>query len=162
MAEKMLRGKAPLTIWRGAGGSAGGHLYRGGVVDPRSVDPDDRARLIAEGYLELVERSGEGWKLAQDTADGEKGDPVSVGDAGLRDPNEPDPGVVNTPTTPLENPEAETRRAEARAKLPADGSAPHANAGEPVWVEYAVKEGVDRAEAEKAGKDELRKLFANK
>lgn len=58
--------------------------------------------------------------------------------------------------------EVAERRAAAQAKLPADGSAPHANAGEPVWVEYAVKQGVDRNEAQAAGKEELRKLFANK
>jgi hypothetical protein len=59
---------------------------------------------------------------------------------------------------------AEAERAEARSKLKqnSDGTyqAPHANAGEPVWVEYAVTQGLDRDEATKAGKDQLKALFA--
>ncbi len=49
-------------------------------------------------------------------------------------------------------------------KQNADGTyvAPHANAGEDVWVEYAVAQGTDRGEAEKAGRDELKRLFADK
>lgn len=52
--------------------------------------------------------------------------------------------------------EAEAKREAARAKLPADGSAPHHNAGEDVWREYAVSKGMDRAEVEKASKDDLK------
>lgn len=47
------------------------------------------------------------------------------------------------------------RRAQARAKLPKDGSAPKRTHGHPVWVEYAVREGYDRALVEAATKDEL-------
>lgn len=67
--------------------------------------------------------------------------------------------VSSTPLTP-EQQELEAKRAEARAKLPADGSAPDGRAAEAVWVEYAVLQGLDRAEAEKAGKEELRKALA--
>jgi hypothetical protein len=34
-------------------------------------------------------------------------------------------------------------RKTAQAKLPADGSMPHHNAGQPVWVEYLVTKGYD-------------------
>ncbi len=48
----------------------------------------------------------------------------------------------------------------AKAKLPADGSAPDGRASEAVWVEYAVSKGLDRGEATKAGREELRKALA--
>ncbi len=163
--NKLLRGKAPLTIWRGAGGP-GGNLYRGSVLDPKQVDPVDRDRLLAEGYVEWVVRDGETFRLAEDTRTGSAGDPVTVGDVAVVDPNE-DPGMLNV--APLKADEsdskdadaaAEAKRADARAKLPADGSAPDGRASEAVWVEYAVAQGLDRAEAEKAGKEELRKLLS--
>ena len=162
MTEKLLRGKQPLTVWRGANGGPGGNLYRGGLLDPKQVDSDDMKRLVAEGFLEFVVRDGESFVLADDTDTGQKGDPVTVGDNGLVPESEVDNGTVNPPTTPVENPELETKRAEARAKLPADGSPPKATHGEDVWIEYAVKQGIDRGEAEKAGKDELRKLLTSK
>lgn len=153
MAEKMLRGKSPLTVYRGAGGP-GGHLYRGSVLDPRLVDADDRARLVGEGHLEWVVPDGEGWKLAVDTDDGKAGDSVTVGDTGVVDPNEVDNGTVNPVVAPFD-PEVEAKRAAARAKLPGDGSAPDGRAGEDVWREYAVKQGMDRVEVEKASKADL-------
>lgn len=58
------------------------------------------------------------------------------------------------------DPRVEARRADAKAKLDAlGGAAPSATHGEDVWVEYAVVQGMDRAEAEKAGKAELRKAL---
>lgn len=54
---------------------------------------------------------------------------------------------------------AEAKQAAVKAKLPSDGSAPHANAPEAVWVEYAVVRGMDRGEAAKAGKEEIRKAL---
>ena len=141
MAEKFLRGKAPLTVWRGANGSSGGQIYRGGIIDPRQVDVDDRKRLIGEGSLELVVRDGESFTLAEDTDTDDAGTPVTIGDADVPDPDEPDPGTVNTAADTVADPELETRRAEARAKLPADGSAPHHNAGQAVWVEYLAAQG---------------------
>lgn len=161
MAEKMLRGKQPLTIWRGVNGGAGGHLYRGGLLDPDIVDPDDRKRLVDEGFLDVVVRKGESFVLAEDSDTGDKGDPVTVGDNGLVPESEQgDNGTTNTPANPVSDPGAEAKQAEARSKLPVDGSAPHANAGEDVWIEYAVKQGLDRTEAAKAGKAELKKVLA--
>lgn len=55
---------------------------------------------------------------------------------------------------------AEAKRAAARAKLPADGVAPHHNAGKDVWVEYAVRRGMGREAAEAATPVELRQTLA--
>lgn len=60
-----------------------------------------------------------------------------------------DPGVVN---------EEQQARSSAAAKLPEDGSAPDGRAGKDVWVEYLVRKGYDRGEAEKQDKAELMKL----
>ncbi|MEV0214288.1 hypothetical protein [Micromonospora sp. NPDC050695] len=158
MAEKLLRGKAPLTLWKGANGAAGGHLYRGGLLDPETVDADDRKRLIDEGFLDVVVRKGESFVLAEDTDTGDKGDPVTVGDAGLVPKSETDNGTVNTPTEPVADPELETRRAAARAKLPADGSAPKSSHGQDVWVEYHVAQGGNYDDLAKQDKAELIKL----
>lgn len=157
----MLRGKAPLTVYRGAG-NPGGHLYRGSVLDPRLVDADDRDRLVAEGFLEWVVADGESFKLAETTDTGSKGDPVTVGDVAVLDPNEVDGGTVNTEAEKVADPELEERRAEARSKLADMGGVPDGRSSEAVWVEYAVLRGLDRTEAEKAGKDELRKVLAGR
>ena len=154
MANKMLRGKAPLTMYRGAGGP-GGLLYRGSVIDPMRVDADDAKRLTAEGFVEWVVPDGESWKLAEDTADGEKGDPVTVGDVGIADPNEPDNGTVNTEAEKVEDPEVEARRTAARQKLTEAGGVPDGRMSKDVWIEYAVAEGMDRDEAERADKADL-------
>lgn len=58
-------------------------------------------------------------------------------------------------SVPADDPE----RVKAREKLPEDGSAPHVNAGEAVWVEYAVTRGYDYEAAKAAGKAELVKLL---
>src|SRR6185436_9174948 len=97
MADKFLRGREALTLYRGADGAAGGHLYKGGIVDPKLVDADDADRLVREGFLEWVVRDGESFKLAEDTDTGSKGDPVTVGDAGIVPDGEVDNGTVNQP-----------------------------------------------------------------
>ncbi len=158
MAEKMLRGRAPLTMWRGADG-VGGSLYRGSLVDPGRVDAEDRDRLIAEGFIEWVVPDGESWKRAEDNTAGEAADPVTVGDAAVVDPDEVDNGTVNVGAATAVDPAAEAERAEARSKLPADGSPPHGNASKAVWVEFAVSKGMSREEAEKADRDDLREAL---
>jgi hypothetical protein len=140
MAEnRMLRGAAPLTIVRGAG-TPSSHVYRGQLVDPNVVDAADRERLVGEGYLEWVVADGESWKLAESTATGEAGDPVSVGTPGSLGAESTDPGTVNGPATPTAG-STEAQREAARAKLPEDGSAPDLRSGKDVLVEYLASRG---------------------
>lgn len=56
-------------------------------------------------------------------------------------------------------PEPTAEQKAAKAKLPADGSAPDGRAAHEVWVEYAVARGLDRTEAQKASREELRKAL---
>lgn len=160
MAKRMLRGKAPLTMYRGTADSPGGHIYKNSVIDPRLIDTVDRERLVRELFLEWVVPDGENWKLAEDTADGEAGDPVTVGDVGIADPDERDPGQTNIEAdTSGADPAVEQKRAEARAKLAELGGTPDGRSSEAVWIEYAVSKGTDRTEAEKVGKTALMDLF---
>lgn len=156
--KRMLRGKEPMTIWRGAGGSAGGNLYRGGLIDPNRIDPGDRERLVAEQFLEWVVRDGEGWKLAEDTPTGNEGDPVSVGDAGLRDPQERDPGTINVdPVPPPSQTDSgvDAKREAARSKLDSMGGVPDGRASKDVLVEYLVRQGGSYDDLAKADKADL-------
>ncbi|MFG1846765.1 hypothetical protein [Micromonospora carbonacea] len=52
----------------------------------------------------------------------------------------------------------DTKRAAAQAKLPKDGSAPHPNAGQPVWVEWHVAQGGNYDDLAKQDKADLVKL----
>lgn len=54
--------------------------------------------------------------------------------------------------------EVADRRAAAKAKLPADGSAPHGNASKDVWVEYLAVRGYDYAELVKQEPADLKAL----
>lgn len=171
MAEKLLRGKEALTFYRGNAGAAGGYLYRGGLIDESHVDPKDVERLIVEGFLERVVRDGETFRLAETTDTGKKGDPVTVGDNGLPPETEIDHGTLNeggvalveqakrTEAEKAAQAEADSetakRRAEAKAKLPEDGSAPKGTAGKDVLVEYLVVKGYAFAELVKHDKSEL-------
>lgn len=162
MAKRMLRGKAPLTMYRGTTDSPGGHVYRGSLIDPRLVDSADRERLVRETFLEWVEQDGESWKLAEDTDTGETGDPVTVGDVGLGDPDERDPGKTNTEAdTSGADPAVEQKRAEARAKLAELGGTPDGRSSDAVLVEYLVGRGYGRDELEKTDRAELKKLVAD-
>ncbi|MGI5247780.1 hypothetical protein [Dactylosporangium sp. CA-139066] len=160
--KKMLRGKAPLTMYRGAHGEPGGHLYKNAVIDPRLVDETDRDRLVREGFVEYVVPDGETWKLAEGTESGEAGDPVTVGDVGIVDPSDRDPGNTNTEAdVSAADPETEQKRAAARAKLAELGGTPDGRASNDVLVEYLVGKGYDRAELDKADRKELQKLAAD-
>lgn len=57
--------------------------------------------------------------------------------------------------------EVAERRAAAKAKLPADGSAPDGRAADAVFVEYLVANGYGRDEVEKADRAELRNLASS-
>lgn len=67
--------------------------------------------------------------------------------------------VVSPSPLTAEQEETGRRQAEAKSQLPADGSAPDGRASDAVWVEYAVARGMDRGEATKAGKAEIRKAL---
>jgi hypothetical protein len=170
MSEKFLRAKEALVLYRGVGDSMGGHLYKGGVLDPALVDPDDADRLVRERFLEWVVRDGESFKLAEDTDTGKKGDPVTVGDAGIVPDGEVDNGTVNQPLHDAGREQAaaddttgeeEQRRADARAKLSELGGTPDGRSSDAVMVEYLVGKGYDRAEAEKADRTQLKSLVAS-
>lgn len=143
MASRMLRGRAPLTFVRGTAG-VGQHVYFSQLVDPAAVDKDEQTRLVDEHYLEWVVPDGAGWKLAEDTVTGDKGDTVTVASPAIADPDIPeaDPGDTNVDTSKAKaDAELADKRAAAKAKLPADGSAPHGNASKDVWVEYLAGKG---------------------
>ncbi len=144
-------------------------LYKGAYV-PEGVDPERLQHLVDAG---LVAEEPE-VPVAPNAAavqDGRVGIPP-VGDAakaGAPDGDGLHPVVTEEQRQAQraktdDDAEAERKQAEAQAKLKRndDGTyvAPHANAGEDVWVEYAVTQGLDRGEATAAGKDELKKLFA--
>lgn len=57
--------------------------------------------------------------------------------------------------------ELAAKREAAAAKLPEDGSAPHANAGEAVWVEYLVRNGYDFDAIKDTDKPGLKSLAEN-
>jgi hypothetical protein len=174
MTDKFLRGKQPLTFWRGAAGGAGGYLYRGGLLDPNQIDAKDRDRLVDEGFLEYVVRDGEQFRLAEDTDTGAKGDPVTIGDNGFPAASEVDNGTVNSEVTnqaqeqrkadadaaekAKADAEVADRRAAAKAKLPEDGSAPDGRASKDVRVEWLAGQGHDYDELMKQDDAALKDL----
>lgn len=188
MADTFLRGKAPLTFWRGANGAAGGYLYRGGLLEPTQIDAKDATRLTAEGFLERVVRDGETFRLAEDTDTGSKGDPVTVGDNGFP-PESEQANDIGTTNSEVMNQAEEQRRAdaEAEAKAKADaeeadkqakadadvaekraaakakvdalnGAAPDGRASKDVLVEYLAGKGYDFDELNKQDTAELKAL----
>lgn len=113
-------------------------LYQGAIL-PGDVPADEIRHHLS---VNMIEQAPEG--------EGPTGGPLeAVLPPSLVQPAPAVPGV--TAEAGVEDPE----RAEARAKLPADGSAPRRNATEAVWVEYAVAKGHDYTAAKAAGKDEL-------
>jgi hypothetical protein len=117
-------------------------LYQGAVL-PGDVPADEIRHHLA---VNMIEEVGAG--------EGPTGGPLEA----VLPPSlvQPAPAVPGVPATAgVEDPE----RAKAREKLPADGSAPHRNAAEAVWVEYAVSRGHSFEDARAAGKDELVKLL---
>ena len=138
-----------------SGVSAVNLLYKGAFL-PDGVDEARLKHLLDTGLVAKVD----GEPIAPNAAvdqDPNVGipplQPAEGGEGGASDNDSP-------PEPTAEEQEAERRQAEARAKLPADGSAPDGRASAEVWVEFAVKQGFDRTEATKAGKDELRRALA--
>lgn len=153
--DKKLRGRAPLTVVRGASGAAS-HVYFSQVVDPKTVDPDEIDRLVGENFLEWVVPDGIGWKLAEDGVSGEAGTPVTVSQPTIADPERDailrDPGLVNEAAhkAAARTADGDTDKADAprRGRPSADEKAK--------LVEQAVAVGMDRGEAEKASVADLR------
>ncbi len=137
-------------------------IYKGAPV-PEGIDPERLKHLLRQGLVAKVD----GEPIAPNAAieqDPNTGDPLrpTQGEAAGGDGTHPtvsDDERQAQRKAAEDNDAAEQKRAAARAKLPADGSAPHHNAAPEVWVEYAVKQGLDRAEAEKASKEDLRKAL---
>lgn len=108
--------------------------YYQGAYLPPDTPAEERDHLLSVGLVEEV--------------------PDSEAPAPTPTPaEEPPTAGVNVPA--VDDP----RRVKARAKLPADGSPPPPQAGEDVWVEYAVSKGYAYEAARTAGKDELINLL---
>lgn len=123
-------------------------VYKGGLL---AADAPEIEHLVASNMVQRV-TVGDAAVSTGLNADGGLGEATP--------PEEPPAPPIHTPADMAAvDAETERRRAEARAKLPVDGSAPDGRAGEEVWVEYAVTQGLDRDEATKAGKAELRKAL---
>jgi hypothetical protein len=141
MSDELLQivGECAYVSQNTATGRAKVLLYKGSVV---SADVPEAEHLLASG---LVARLGNRAAVGVDAA----GEPLV------------DPATAGTGTPAADNPdvkadaEAAAKREAARAKLPTGGSPPDGRAGQDVWVEYAVAQGMDRAEAEKASKADL-------
>ena len=111
-------------------------VYKGSVV-PDGATPEEIRHHLSMRLIEEVDG-------------GPAPEPAPVGDG---PPVAPPPSADSVP---FDDPE----RVKAREKLNPDGSAPHANAAEAVWVEYAVSRGHSFDDAKAAGKEEIRKMFA--
>jgi hypothetical protein len=158
---------AHVVVTDHTGVSAVNLLYKGAFL-PDGVDEKRLKHLLDTGLVGKVD----GEPLAPNAAISAQAAGLDTGnsDSGKGD------GSTDTVHPPVLTPEqeeaqrkvltesAETQRKRdaAKAKLPADGSAPHHNAAQEVWVEYAVAKGLDRGEAEKASKDDLKAALSGK
>ncbi len=127
-------------------------LYKGAFL-PEGVEPRRLKHLLDTG---LVEAEG-ATPLAPNDPIGsaETGEPVGDG----AHPVVTEGQRQSQRDAAESGDDAERKRADARAKLPADGSAPKGSASQEVWAEYAVAQGYDRSEVEKASRDDIRDLF---
>jgi hypothetical protein len=156
----LLRGAAPMTTARGISGSYLPPIYRNQLVRAESLHPDDLKRLTDWGYLvpesnpaavpaaampAVIGHDDEVFFVDNPTGD-EK--PLTVGPE--RDPN----AKADADKAKADADLAE-KRAAAKAKLPADGSAPDGRLGQPVWVEYLVSKGSNYDDVQSVDKDQL-------
>jgi len=141
---------AHVVVTDHSGVSAVNLLYKGAFL-PNGVDTDRLQHLLTTG---LVAEVGEGEEIAPNASvvqDPTVGIPPQQ-PTGPSDDSKTDDSTGRTA-------ELTAEQQAARAKLPADGSAPHHNAGADVWIEYAVAQGLSREEASKVTKEELRKAL---
>ncbi len=143
---------AHVTVTDHTGVNAVNLLYKGAFL-PDGVDKDRLKHLLDTG---LVAEVSEGEEIAPNAAV-EQDPTVGIPPQPPARPDGDDPGNGDEGKGGGEELTAEQKA--ARAKLPADGSPPHHNAGTDVWVEYAVKQGLSREEASKVSKEELRKAL---
>jgi hypothetical protein len=122
-----------------------------GAFGPEKQGFDERA-ILPPGVPEREIRHLLSVKLIRQVG----GPPQSTPD--MEEPAEESVGTAAQAT----DPEVEAARAQARAKLPADGSAPDGRAAQTVWVEHAVAKGYAYDAVKGLGKDELRDLLADK
>lgn len=140
-----------------SGVSAMNLLYKGAFL-PDGVDEKRLKHLLDSRLVAEVKDGGEIAPNAAVAQDPTVGIPT-VGPADAGAGHADDPG--EQPVTSAEDQEADRRRAEARAQLPADGSAPDGRKPDAVFVEYLVGKGYDRGEVEKADRNQLKKLIAD-
>lgn len=137
---------------------------------------DNRYQVVAEcAYVKIADAAGVSWRLLEkgalifgdDTPNLDhliqNGYVVKVGDdaTGGVDANGAPSGVTPTPDEQdaadraKADADLEEKRAAAKAKLPADGSAPDGRLGQPVWVEYLVSKGSNYDDVKDVDKDQL-------
>lgn len=130
-------------------------LYRGAIL-PADVT-EDRIRHLLD--VNLITEVPDGTLAGVDAA----GVAVAHGAAGPVPPGQDsdsdgEDGDDEEPDDEV-NGDAATIQAAAKAKLPADGSAPDGRASKAVWVEYGVSKGYDRASLEAEEKPTIVALF---
>jgi hypothetical protein len=138
-------------------------LHLRGTLLPPGVPGEEIRHLLAVRLVAPV--NGDAPAAPDDQPDDLSTDPVG----------DPPPGHDNPPgetaTSPLPDgqetgqappaepdPDVETKRAAARAKLPADGSKPDGRHGQPVWVEWLAQRGYDYDTLVKEDKPQLMNL----
>ncbi len=120
-------------------------IYKGSFV-PDDCAPERVKHLLDAGLIKEVGKAADA-ELAPNAAVVPEEFATTGGDR-----VEPESGAAET----------DRKREAAKAKLPADGSAPDGRASHEVWVEYAVSKGLDRSEAEKASKEDLKQALSQK
>lgn len=155
MTEYQVVGQcAHVTTYAIDGGKRTELLYKGSTV-PQSATEKEIKHLLSLKLIEAV--GGEpfgthevGAVAGGDVRTGLDGKPVQSAE----------PGVGQPLTSDEEKAAAEIaeRRAAAKAKLPADGSAPDGRASQAVWVEYLTAQGGSYDDLAKADKADLIKL----
>jgi hypothetical protein len=140
-------GKAPLTLVRADGKLA--YVYAGEPV-PQGVDPDDLKRLVDEEFF-VKAADPEDPPPIEDPIAGHPFAPPLVDQFGVASAaasvpsgESGDVGVVVTPDG-----------VEHVGELPASAARPAQAANKDAWVDFAVAQGADRAEAEAKTKAEL-------
>ncbi len=131
-------------------------LYKGSII-PESATAKEIEHLLS---LKLIAPIGGepfgthevGAVSGGDVRTGLDGKPVVSDEPGIGQP------VDDAGSKAKADGELAEKRAAAKAKLPADGSAPHGNAAQAVWVEYVVGRGQDYDTVKDVDRDELKAL----